>query len=198
MKSSLYTLRYAAILGFVCALLLTFAASFTKPYRQANAEAEKILNILAALNVPLEPHISSKRLIEMFETNIRVESQNGQTVYLYSPSQDKDAVEAIAIGFSGRGLWGRIKGVLALESDRKTIRGVTFYEQEETPGLGGEIASSQFRNQFAGKSITGGIIIRNGGSSLPNGVDAITGATMTCDKVQTMLNAVIESIRESN
>ena len=198
MNSSLYTLRYAAVLGFVCALLLTFAASFTRPYRQANAEAEKILNILTALNVPIEPHISSKRLIEMFETNIRVENQNGQTVYLYSTSQDKDAVEAFAIDFSGHGLWGRIKGILALEADRKTIRGITFYEQEETPGLGGEIASSQFRDQFAGKSIAGGIIIKNGGSKLPNGVDAITGATMTCDKVQAILNTVIESIKESD
>ena len=81
----------------------------------------------------------------------------------------------------------------------KTIRGITFYEQEETPGLGGEITAAWFREQFVGKSIIGadgkpGIIIRRGGEPAPNKVDAISGATLTCDKVQAMLCEAIESI----
>jgi Na+-transporting NADH:ubiquinone oxidoreductase subunit C len=81
----------------------------------------------------------------------------------------------------------------------RTIQGLTFYEQEETPGLGGEIASSKFRGQFKGKLIVGedgnpGIIISSSGDPAPNKVDAITGATMTCNKVQMILNEVIKSI----
>ncbi len=200
MKGSLYTLGYAAVLGSVCALLLTAAASFTEPYKTANKEAEEILNVLTALRVPLGAGVSSERLVEIFDANVRKESQGGQTIYVYSPQQAKGKQEAIAVWFSGPGLWGPINGFLALESDRKTIRGITFYEQEETPGLGGEIATERFRNQFAGKSIVDqagkpGIIIgTSGGKAAQNQVDGITGATMTCDKVEAMLNAVIEKI----
>lgn len=201
MKGSLYTLCYAAVLGTVCALLLTAAASFTKPYKDANKEAEEIVNILVALKVPLDADVSPSRLVEIFETNVHTDVQREKTIYVYSPPQAKGQPEAIAVRFSGPGLWGPIKGFLALESDIKTIRGITFYEQEETPGLGGEIVSSWFREQFAGKTIVSqdgqaGIVIRNNGSKLPNGVDGITGATMTCDKVQEMLNKVIKIIVE--
>ena len=120
------------------------------------------------------------------------------TLYVYKP-EGSDVVVAAAVKFIGPGLWGPIKGFLALEPDMKTIRGLTFYEQEETPGLGGEIASSWFRKQFVGKSIVDekgnpGIIISSSGEAAPNKVDGISGATMTCDKVQIMLNELIDKI----
>jgi Na(+)-translocating NADH:ubiquinone oxidoreductase C subunit len=180
---------------------LTSAATFTAPYKATNKEAEEILNILTALKVPLDADVSPEKLVEIFSENVDKEIQGKQTLYVYSPSDAQGEPEAVAVGFAGPGLWAPIKGILALESDRVTIRGITFYEQEETPGLGGEIVSSGFRDQFVGKSIVddsgkAGIVIRNNGSELVNGVDAITGATMTCDKVQSMLNEVILTIVE--
>jgi Na+-transporting NADH:ubiquinone oxidoreductase subunit C len=198
-RSFLYTICYSAILGAVCAVLLTAAASFTRPYREYNAKAEETLNILTALKVPIPVDASAEQLVEIFNTNVHEKDLKGRAFYEYLPVDSGAKIQAVAVRFSGRGLWGPIKGFLALEADIRTIRGITFYEQEETPGLGGEIISSKFREQFAGKSIideTGkaGIIIQAGGSNLLNGVDAITGATMTCNKVQAMLNAVIENI----
>jgi Na+-transporting NADH:ubiquinone oxidoreductase subunit C len=196
-KGNLYALAYAAVLGTVCALLLTAVAGVTAPYRQANAEAEETLNILTVLKVPLEADTSARQLGEVFENNVREEQRGNIALYIYSPSEGQ--IQAVALRFAGRGLWGPIKGFLALEPDMKTIRGVTFYEQEETPGLGGEIISSSFRDQFVGKSIVDesgnpGIIINSDGEPAPNKVDAISGATMTCDKVQAMLNSAIEEI----
>jgi len=198
-KGSVYTLVYAAVLGSVCALLLTAAASVTAPYRQANAEAEEILNILIVLDVNLPPDTSAKELGEVFKKTIREEQRGGIAAYVYFKPEAQERIEAIALRFSGRGLWGPIKGFLALEPDMKTIRGLAFYEQEETPSLGGEIASSSFREQFVGKSIVDedgepGIIISSAGEPARNKVDAISGATMTCNKVQKMLNEVIKSI----
>lgn len=200
MKGNFYTIVYSVVLGVVCALLLTAAATFTKPYKTANREAEEMFNILFALNIPLPQDVSSQQMVEIFNENIRDERGDGK-VYLYSPQEADGEVEAIALRFSGPGLWGPIKGFLALESDKRTIRGVTFYEQEETPGLGGEIVSSSFRDQFKGKSIVdaagkAGMIVKAGSGKLSNGVDGITGATMTCDKLQEMLNDVIKSIVE--
>jgi Na+-transporting NADH:ubiquinone oxidoreductase subunit C len=200
LKDNLYTLVFALFLGAVCALLLTAAADLTSPYRKANAKADEILNVLNVLKVPIPGNGTSKELIEIFNSNILLQSREGFAFYTYTPKDNQNKAQAFAIQFSGRGLWGPIKGFLALEADMKTIRGITFYQQEETPGLGGEIASPWFEQQFVGKSIVNeqgqpGIIVTRGGNQLgSNTVDAITGATMTCDKVQSLLNVAITKI----
>jgi Na+-transporting NADH:ubiquinone oxidoreductase subunit C len=199
LKNNVYTLFYAGVLGTVCSLLLTVVASFTAPYRDANAKAEKNRNVLGVLQVRYPPGASSQELVKIFEDNVRIEHLGGLEMYRYVPPQGSGDKETVAIGFEGPGLWGPVKGFLALDKQMRTIRGITFYEQEETPGLGGEIASSWFREQFVGKSIvdqTGnpGIIISSSEPEAPNKVDAISGATLTCDKVQAMLNETIKSI----
>ena len=197
MKNNVYTLCYAGVLGTVCALLLTAVASITRPYQEANAVAEKNRNILGVLQVPYPSGSSSQELVKIYEDNVREEKSGGLDIFRYSSGD----TETVAIAFEGPGLWGPVKGFLALDKDMRTIRGITFYEQEETPGLGGEIAADWFRKQFIGKSIvdeTGdaGILISSSEGEAPNKVDAISGATMTCDKVQAMLNEVIKSIVE--
>jgi len=200
-KGSAYTLIYAAVLGTVCATVLTFAASFTKPYKEANQKAEEAKNILLALKVPLPETPSSKEVVDAREKNVQEKQLGELTTYVYSPPEANGKVLATAMRFAGPGLWGPVKGFLALEPDMKTIRGMTIYEQEETPGLGGEIVAPWFREQFTGKSIVDsagvpGIIISMGGEPAANKVDGISGATMTCDKVQAMLNEAIKRIVE--
>ncbi len=198
MKANLYTLAYAGVMGTICALLLTAVASFTGPYRRANEEAEKILNILTALKIPFDADAAPAELLEIAARNINTQKKHELEFYVYWRADAPDQIEAVAVDFSGPGVWGAIKGILALEADMNTIRGITFYQQQETPGLGGEIAAEAFRRQFEGKSITDtagkpGIVIRTGAIG-GNEVEAISGATLTCDKVQDMLNAVIEGI----
>jgi Na+-transporting NADH:ubiquinone oxidoreductase subunit C len=48
-------------------------------------------------------------------------------------------------------LWSTLYGFLALDSDLKTIRGITFYEHGETPGLGGEVDNPRWKAQWKGK-----------------------------------------------
>jgi len=199
MKGSVYTIVYAAVLGTTCALVLTFAASFTAPYKQANAEAEEVKNILLALNVSIPEKASSEDMVKIYKENVREEMRGGITTYVYTPSANNDG--SIAMRFAGPGLWGPIKGFLALDPEITKIQGITFYEQEETPGLGGEIVKPSFRDKFVGLLIRDeagkpGIIIKNGGEAAANKVDGISGATMTCDKVQEMLNEAIRSIVE--
>ncbi len=200
MKGNAYTLIYAFVLGTVCALLLTAMSEFTKPYREDNAKAEKNFNILNVLGVPFEEGASPEDLVAIFEENVKEKKSGDVSLYEYAPGGGK--VVAAALPFAGPGLWGPIKGFLALEPDMRTIKGVTFYEQEETPGLGGEIVTEGFRSLFVGKSIIdkagkAGITIKAGGGKLKNGVDAISGATMTCDKVQEMINEAVVKIVES-
>jgi Na+-transporting NADH:ubiquinone oxidoreductase subunit C len=200
-KGSLYTLGYALVAGTICAAVLTVVGQFTRPYREANEKAEKVRNVLGVLGVPFDKTASADDLNELAEKAVRKEERGGLTMYVYAKASEPGEVDAVAVEFSGPGLWGPVEGLLALEADRRTIRGISFYKQEETPGLGGEIGSDEFRNQFKGKSILspGGepgirILRGKGTNNKANELDGLTGATMTCTKVQAMLNKVIARI----
>ena len=200
MKGNSYTILYAVVMGVVCAVLLTGASEVLGPYKEANRKAEEMRNILQVLGVPVPEGASSRRLVEIYERNIRTVTLGELPAYRYVPADDPGGnVKAVAVPFSGPGLWGPIKGLLALDPSLQTVRGIAFYEQEETPGLGAEIAGADFRGQFVGKGLQypdgrPGMLIKTGAKDASNGVDAISGATMTCDKVQAMLSDVIAKI----
>src|SRR4030042_360878 len=59
-----------------------------------------------------------------------------------------------ALPIEGQGFWAQIKGIIGIDADRKTITGFAIYQQNETPGLGAEIARSELRDQFRGKVIS--------------------------------------------
>jgi Na+-transporting NADH:ubiquinone oxidoreductase subunit C len=202
-RQNIYTLCFAVILGLVCATLLTTAAEFTRQKQDDNRKAEEIRNILTALKVPFDIRAGAGELITIFERDVAEQSvgqEDSLTLYTYKP-EGSEAVIAVAVRFIGPGLWGPIKGFLALEPDYKTIRGITFYEQEETPGLGGEIVTESFRGRFEGKHIVDGqgkwgIDIISGADEQTgvNEIAGISGATMTCDKVEEMVNVIIETL----
>ena len=61
-----------------------------------------------------------------------------------------------------------------------------FGHKSETPGLGGEITTEKFQDQFAGKQIM------NNGNVIPIEFDAITGATKTSNGVKEMIDNTLE------
>jgi Na+-transporting NADH:ubiquinone oxidoreductase subunit C len=198
-KDSVNTLVFAAVLGIVCSLCLAGASIFTAPYRQANEEAERVRNFLGALEVDIEEGAGAKELLEVFERDVRVEQRGDLEFYEYVPDPEGEALST-AVPFSGPGLWAPIHGVLALEADQRTILGIRFYKHEETPGLGGEISAEWFLEKFPGKKIVAEdgtasfVITKPGSDEVDNGVDGITGATMTCDLVAAMLNDLAAEI----
>jgi Na+-transporting NADH:ubiquinone oxidoreductase subunit C len=195
-RRSSYSILYAAVLGLVCALALTAVNRATEERKAANAKAEEVRNILTVLGVPFSAGASASALLETYSENVSEKELAGLTFYVYD---NPEAGTLYATRFEGPGLWGPVEGFLCLEGDLRTIHAITFYKQEETPGLGGEISSPSFENQFEGKSIVNeagkpGISIVSGGAEGISEVDAISGATMTGDKVQEMLNNVIDRI----
>lgn len=97
----------------------------------------------------------------------------------------------------GAGLWGPIWGYIALEGDLRTIAGAYFDHDSETPGLGAKIKDEpSFKAQFEGKVFNlenpaNPFDIVKGGAPAGSAdkIDAITGATMTCNG----LNAAIDT-----
>lgn len=86
----------------------------------------------------------------------------------------------------GAGLWGPIWGYIALKEDFNTVYGVSFDHKSETPGLGAEITTDWFQNNFKGKEIFEGddfvsVSVMKGGATPGNmhQVDAVSGGTIT-------------------
>lgn len=201
-NSSAYMIMYVVVMGVAVSLLLTGVGQLVAPRRQANEEAERIRNVLVALGVPFNANDSTAVLSDLYRRQVRVVQEGAETRYLYQPEGSAEPI-AMALHVEGPGLWGPIKGFLALEKDRNTVRGITFYQQEETPGLGGEIATDGFCSRFRGKQIrvdgqSPRLRIRAPGSATAaNEVDGITGATMTCGKVETLLNKALAGLDSS-
>ena len=112
---------------------------------------------------------------------------------------DQNGSKVTVIPCYGAGLWGPIWGYIALDEDLRTIKGVYFDHESETPGLGAKIKDDAgFRETFSGRSIdfadeSAFSIVKGGAKGKDNAVDAITGATMTCNGLNAALNLWISA-----
>ncbi|MCF8302875.1 MAG: NADH:ubiquinone reductase (Na(+)-transporting) subunit C [Bacteroidales bacterium] len=116
---------------------------------------------------------------------------------------DKQNEQLYVIPIRGKGLWGPVWGNIALQSDLKTIKGATFDHKGETPGLGAEINTDWFEDQFKGKKIfedgkfTSIRVVKGGIENSPvdaiHGVDGISGGTITSNGVDQMLETGLKN-----
>jgi Na+-transporting NADH:ubiquinone oxidoreductase subunit C len=99
-----------------------------------------------------------------------------------------DAVDQIVIAVEGLGMWGTIYGFVSLAPDGNTVRGLTYYDQKETPGLGGEIGNPKWQAIWRGRKIyddqwNARITVIKGPAGPPEHdplrVDGLSGATVT-------------------
>lgn len=65
----------------------------------------------------------------------------------------QNGIETIVLPIYGKGLWSTMRAFLALGGDANTVKGYTFYEHGETPGLGGEVDNPSWQGQWVGKRI---------------------------------------------
>lgn len=67
--------------------------------------------------------------------------------------QEDGELKTIILPMHGKGLWSTMYAFLALEGDANTVKGYTFYDHGETPGLGGEVDNPLWKQQWVGKKI---------------------------------------------
>ena len=109
---------------------------------------------------------------------------------------DGDNKDIIVLPIEGEGLWSTLYGYLALDADTRTIRGLTFYEHGETPGLGGEVDNPNWKDEWPGRKAFDDdwepvIEVARGSvgppDEDPHQVDGLAGATITARGVTHML-----------
>lgn len=107
-------------------------------------------------------------------------------------------LDAIILPVHGYGLWSTMYGFLALEPDGNRVRGLKFYEQGETPGLGGEVDNPKWRALWDGKKVYGedgevrlSVIKGKVGDDTRDAeykVDGLSGATLTSRGVSNLIH----------
>lgn len=106
------------------------------------------------------------------------------------------AVEQIVLPVEGVGMWATLYGFVSLDRDGNTIRGLTYYDQKETPGLGGEVSNPRWQALWVGRKAYDAnwepkIVVIKGNAGPPeqdpHRVDGLSGATITSNGVSHMM-----------
>ena len=63
------------------------------------------------------------------------------------------ALKSVILPIHGYGLWSTLYGFLSLDPDGQTVQSINFYDQAETPGLGGEVVNPNWRALWKGKKV---------------------------------------------
>jgi len=110
----------------------------------------------------------------------------------------ENTLDRVILPVRGNGMWSMLYGYVALEPDLNTISGMTFYEQNETPGLGDQITHTHWLQQWQGRRIYDDAgnprfrvsegMVEPGSASAEFEVDALTGATVTASAVTGLMH----------
>ncbi len=112
--------------------------------------------------------------------------------------KENGAIGRVVLPMHGMGLWSRMWGFLAVDKNTTTIRGLTFYEQGETPGLGGEVENKRWKALWGGKEIFDAEwkirirvvkgVVDTSREEAKHQVDGLAGATITSVGVTDLLH----------
>ncbi|OED34677.1 NADH:ubiquinone reductase (Na(+)-transporting) subunit C [PVC group bacterium (ex Bugula neritina AB1)] len=225
-NSDKYTFLFATAVCLICGFLLSSVAALLKDRQTLNIEVDIKKNVLKAVRLenPLSPKATSVEVKTVYAEKIeeKVIDTNGKIIsdvlakdvnfeektdwmplYIY---KEGEKIKAYCYPVSGKGLWSTLYGYFSVESDGKTVRGISFYKHGETPGLGAEIEKSWFQDNFKGKliwsdeksSIQPIAVVKGKVKNLYSGkeashyVDGISGATITCAGVTSLLAKAIK------
>lgn len=212
-SSDSYAIIYASVVVVIVAFLLAGVSSSLRPLQEENIRLDKKKQILSSLNIKnvadaaaeYDKVIKSDLIIDNagatvkenggFEVANDAIDESNLPLYVAEVDGEKKYI----IPMTGNGLWGGIWGYVAVNSDGNTIYGTYFSHASETPGLGAEIASEKFQSRFPGKSIIAdGAVALGVTKKVANEnseVNAISGATITCNGVNAMLQNTMNSYK---
>jgi Na+-transporting NADH:ubiquinone oxidoreductase subunit C len=180
MKDRIMMLVFVIVTGTILTTALVLVNGFTAPIIERNSDLRLKRNILAALGIPASA--ADADVEASFAENVQT-STKGERKFYSARNGD------VAFEFRGSGLWGPINGTIALADGLETIRAITIFHQEETPGLGSRITEAAFLDTFRDKRFTPALkLVAAGKPADEYSIDAITGATMTCNAFIRIMN----------
>ncbi|MCI2283255.1 Na(+)-translocating NADH-quinone reductase subunit C [Colwellia sp. MSW7] len=124
------------------------------------------------------------------ENDIAGLSRRADRAVIYLVKNEEQQLDTIVLPIVGSGLWDLMYGFIGLAPDLNTVRSVVYSELKETPGLGAEVLNPKWKALWPGKKMyneqgEAAIHLVKGGAKPGdvNGVDALSGATLTSNGV---------------
>ena len=244
-----YIFGFAAVVCFVCSIMISAANVGLRERQEANKLLDKQKSVLQAAWLVQPGESVNRAQVEELFRNVRArvldlttgriledvdadEFDEDRAPLVDAPANnagirtmkaqvkiyevmDGDRIDMVVLPIVGQGLWSTMHGFLALDADMRTIRGLTYYDQAETPGLGGEVANPRWKRLWPGRLAYDenwdvAIQVLKGPAGPveenPYAVDGLSGATLTSRGVSNMVQfwlgdngfaPFLESIRES-
>lgn len=192
-----FPILYMSVITLLLSTVIILFGSITRTRVVANERIAFERAVLMALPMDLRSTVSPSEIHRIYGGDIFEGDSSSAGALRYIQN---DSLIAYALPLEGPGFWAPIKGIIGISADTRTVTGIAFYEQNETPGLGGEIIKPEFTRQFVGKKIKDTDvpieIISATAPSNEHSVHAITGATQTSSRLGKFMNETIAAWRE--
>ena len=171
--------------GLISGMLLVGAHEITLPLIKANEAAamkKAVLNVVPGA-------VQTKRL-ESSDGGF-VEAVEGSESPVFGAYDGAGRLKGYALLGQGPGFQDVIVLIYGYDPLQRTVTGLEIIDSRETPGLGDKIfRDPDFRGAFTALAVAPEVkVIKGGGASEPNEVDAITGATISSRAVVNIVNA---------
>ena len=196
--STLYVVLFTFIVCAAFVVVLAAVNQATKPQAAANAKYAAHVAVLKAFG--LADSATAKDEVERLYASSVTELPGGRRAYKASI----DGASYFAIEQTGAGLWGNITAVVAADAKAERLRGIEILSQIETPGLGGRIDESWFKEQFRGEKLgPNGIVFSQDGAGKGDPdkenskADGITGASRTSDFIGRIINSAVAELKKT-
>lgn len=207
-----YTFLFSTIMVVIVAAALALAATALKPAQDANVKKEKMQYVLRSFGLDItrdespEAYKTYVKSALILDDNGKTISEDKEETFKVDLAKEKgkhpvfvaekDGQKFYILPVRGMGLWDAIWGYVAVD-DKLKVKGIVFDHKGETPGLGAEITQKFFQERFVGENLFDAAnqfqalsVIKGykGGDDKTDGqVDAISGATLTCNGATAML-----------
>ena len=188
-QSLAYTVIFTFVVCFVFVAILSVANQATAERVEQNQVIAQQRAILTAMGIEFD---SDEEILVLFE---EVEEIEVNDRIFYRTERNGEVV--LATAFRGQGVWGPIVGVLAMDESLERTMGLEIISHEETPGLGGRITESWFREQFRDREVPEGRFTYVRDTSPGTGeFEAITGATGTTRNMERILTDAVQTFKD--
>jgi len=201
------TVGVAFLVALVCSLVVSAIAVNLKPLQEANRLAYSLTRMSGMLEI-LGKGFPDPRLVDLatgayagrdLGTSTELPANRDvarlgkrEDVATVFELRDDGELKLVVLPVRGSGYQSMLKGYLALKADLNTVAALTFYEQDETPGMGTRIEEDAWQALWSGKQVADaeGIIrievIKGAGAGVHE-VEGISGATRTGAGVTNLL-----------
>jgi electron transport complex protein RnfG len=170
------------LIGAVCAAVMAFVDQETKAPIQKSQKAEK----MDAVRIVM-PGADN----DLAKDSIVFDAGTPDSIRFYRGTKEGKLIGAAFVVVAANGYSGDIEILVGVDT-AAAVTGVEILRNAETPGLGSKISTSDFRNQFVGKSLKNPeqwSVQKDGGS-----FKQITGATISSRAVTSAIARGLESL----